>query len=63
MLNMVKDDEEVRAYLPEEFFRTVKPDRSFVFNIINTVHPGFLHELIRHASSQRTEVEAGQQNA
>ena len=46
MLGMIKNDEEVLVYLPDEYLKKLKPDHIFFFNIINTVHPGFLPQLI-----------------
>ena len=53
MIELMKDDEEVRAYLPEGYFKKVKPDRTFLFNILNTVHPGYLPTVIDGASGLR----------
>ena len=50
MIELMKDDEEVRMYLPDGYFEKVKPDRTFIFNVLNTVHPGFLPKLIDGAS-------------
>ena len=49
MLSMIGPEDPARAYFPEGYWKTVKPDRTFVFNIINTVHPGYIDELILHA--------------
>ena len=46
IIEMIRDDKDVRAYLPNGYFMKVKPDRTFLFNIINTVYPGFLKNLI-----------------
>ena len=49
MLAMITLDDPARAYFPDGYWKTVKPDRAYVFNIINTVHPGYLNQLISHA--------------
>jgi len=53
MKEMVKDDKELLEYFPDEFFKNKQPDRAFFFNVINTVYPGFLDQLISHASKLR----------
>ena len=42
MLVMIKDDLKLKQYLPDEYFKTLTPDRTFFFNTINTVYDGFL---------------------
>ena len=42
MMELIKDDQALKEYFPDEYFTGKQPDRSFFFNIINTVHPGFL---------------------
>ena len=54
MLPMVKDDEQVRIYMPDEYFTGKMPDRTFFFNTISTLYPGFLEQLLSHANKQRT---------
>ena len=49
VLDMVRGDAEVVAHFPDEYLKKLKPDRVFFFNTINTVHPGFLPQLIDHA--------------
>ena len=55
MLDMIKGDESVRQYLPDEYFKKLTPDRAFFFNTINTLYNGFLPELISGAQRQRVE--------
>ena len=42
MLQMVGPEDDARAYLPEGYWKKVKPDRGYVFNVINTVYPGYV---------------------
>ena len=49
VLDMVRNDPEVVAYFPDEYLKKLKPDRPFFFNTINTIHEGFLPQLIQHA--------------
>ena len=50
---MVKDDPEVRVYLPETYYQKTKPDRTFLMTIVNTVHQGFLPSLFAGAYEKR----------
>ena len=48
----VKDDEDVVVYFddaPEGKF----PARDYFFNVLNTIHPEFLRQVIDHANSMR----------
>jgi len=49
MLRMIEPEDPARYYFPETYWKKAKPDRAYVFNIINTVHPGYVSELIGHA--------------
>ena len=49
MLQMIGEDDDARAYFPDGYWKKVKPDRSYVFNVLNTCHPGYLDQLISHA--------------
>ena len=53
MRELIKDDELLHKYFPEEFFsgRTIK--RSYFFGVINTLYPGYLDNLISHANDVR----------
>ena len=50
MLPLVQDDNDLKMYFPDEYYTGKMPDRKFFFNTINTVHPGFLNQLLRHAN-------------
>ena len=56
ILEMLQDDAETRMYFPDEYFKKLSSDRTFFFNIINSVHPGFIPSLITGAQKQRVEV-------
>ena len=49
----LKDDEELVKYLPDKWHKKLKLDREWFFNILNTVHPGYLQQVIKHAQKQR----------
>ena len=50
MRKQMKDDKIIRDYFPDEFFKGKAPDRTFFFNTVNTLYPGFLDQLIKHAT-------------
>ena len=39
MTSMVDKDDDLRNYFPDEYFGKKKPDRTFYFNITNTIYP------------------------
>ena len=47
LAGMFKDDKEVAMYLPDKWWEGKKPTRGFLINIINTVYPGYLPELLK----------------
>ena len=55
MLDMVKNDDNLKQYLPDEYFKKLTPDRQFFYNTINTVYGGFIPELITGAQKKRVE--------
>ena len=61
VLDMIKDDEHIKTFFPDEFFTKKTPERKFFFDVVNTVYEDFLPPLINHASSIRMEGEANQQ--
>ena len=40
-------------YFQDQYPRNKLPDRSYFFNVLNTVHEGRVQEMIRHANKQR----------
>ena len=61
VLDMIRDDEEIKTYFPDEFFTKKTPERKFFFDVINTVYEDFLPPLINHASQLRIEGEVKEQ--
>ena len=51
---MVQEDKTLKTYFPEELIKGRKFDREYVFNILNTVYPGYLEDIVKYANSQRT---------
>ena len=46
---MVKDDETIASYMPDEFFANKVPHREFFFNIVNSIYPDYMQQLLSHA--------------
>jgi len=50
MIEMIRGDAALAMYFPDEFLKGRIPDRTFFFNVLNTIYPGYLNELIGHAN-------------
>ena len=61
VLEMIKGDDHVQKYFPDEFFTKKIPERKFFFDVLNTVYEDFLPPLISHAESLRIEGEVVEQ--
>ena len=46
----VAGDEEISKYFPDQFAVGKGPGREYFFNIINTVQPDFLKQMVEHAN-------------
>ena len=57
---MIGENDDSRTYFPDGYWKKIKPDRGYVFNIINPVHPGYIEQLISHAKKQRVGVVQGE---
>ena len=45
--------ENMEKYFPDKYPKGRQCDRDYLFNVANTLHPGFVQELINHALKQR----------
>ena len=50
LMNMVHNDQLACSYLPDEYLEKKTPDRQFLLNIINSLYPEYLDNVIQHAS-------------
>ena len=51
---LVRDDASVRLHMKDEWASGKQThSREWFFNVLNTIHPGFLDQLIEHASNTR----------
>ena len=55
------EDADMKKYFPDVFPEGKGPPREYFYNILNTVHPDFLKQIMQHANKQRmtTEGERG----
>ena len=53
---MTKEDKQFMKYFPQKLPKGRVPDREYFFNILNTLYPGYVQEIIRHANAQRNSV-------
>ena len=45
-MEMVRDDDLIRLYLPDEYLEKKVPDRQFLLNVINSLYPDYLENVI-----------------
>lgn len=46
---MVQRDPLLMKYFPDSLPKSREPDREYTFNVINTLKPGYMQDIIRHA--------------
>ena len=51
-----KEDTQFMKYFPQKLPKGRVPDREYFFNILNTLYPLYVQEIIRHANDQRNSV-------
>ena len=52
-----KKDAEMMSYFPDKYPAGKAPPREYFFNILNTIYPEYLQEVMLHASKQRMTTE------
>ena len=48
-----KADEKLMRYMPDKFPKGRVPDRSYFFNVLNTIYPDYTNEMVKVASNNR----------
>ena len=48
---------EVMRYFPAKIRKGVSMNRSYFFNVLNTVVPGYVEKLVQHANKLRNDIE------
>ena len=61
LIEQVKDDENVKLYMPDKFTTTKKPSRQFLIDIIGTIYPGFFTQVIESQTNMRFEKQASEE--
>ena len=61
----VQGDEGMAKYFPDQYAVGKGPGRDYFFNVLNTVQPDFLKQMVDHANKQRMSAEGvvGQREA
>lgn len=52
-------DKEFTQYFPDKFPKDKGPPRQYFFDILNTVYPEYLQQIMGHASKQRMAADTG----
>ena len=50
-MEMIKKDDELKMYFPDEYFENKSADRTFLMNVLNSTQPEYLASLIKYASA------------
>ena len=53
MWDDLKGDEAFNVYFHEEYAKDRRPCRKYFFDILNTVHPFYLNNVMEHATKER----------
>ena len=54
---MFAKDAQFMSYFPDSYPKGKGPPRDYFFNILNTLHPDYLQQVMSHASKQRMTAE------
>ena len=53
---------EIKPYLPPKLYKGRSCDKSYFWNVVNTVTEGEVEAMVHHANSQRNAVDSGDMN-
>lgn len=58
-------DDKISKYLPDHIQKDRGPSREYFFNVLNTLYPEYLQQILAHANKQRmtSEGEKGQRES
>lgn len=51
-------DEKFAQYFPSKLPKGRAPDRTYLFNVLNTLYPEYVKQIVEHANKQRNTGEA-----
>ena len=52
-------DKEFTVYFPDKYPKDKGPPRQYFFDVLNTVHPEYLQQIMAHANQERMAADAG----
>ena len=52
----IDKDIALKRYFPDAYPKGREPDRTYMFNILNTLKPEYVRDMIRHAQTQRNAI-------
>ena len=58
-----QNDEVMMAYFPDTYPKGKSAPRDYFFNILNTIHPDYLTQVMAHANKERMSAEGEAQQA
>ena len=50
-------DPTMMSFFPDKYPKDKGPPREYFFNVLNTIHPEYLRQVMEHANKQRMTVE------
>jgi hypothetical protein len=54
---MIQQDSQLMLYFPDKMPKGRLPDREYTFNVLNTLRPDYVREIIQHAQKLRNAAE------
>ena len=64
IMPLIKDDPDVVKYYPDAFFEEgVVADRRYFFDVLATIRPDYVKDMVEHAFTQRGTIETDQMQA
>jgi len=53
----IKDDKAINVYFQDVFAKDRYPCREYFFNLLNTIYPDYLSQIMKHACKERFSAE------
>ena len=53
---MIKNDPQLNKFFPDKYPKGRIPDRVYTFNVLNSLKPKYVSDMIKHAQTQRNAV-------
>jgi len=55
-----KSDKQFKSYFPDTYPKDKGPPRQYFFDVLNTVYPDYLRQIMTHANNERMGADTGQ---